>query len=499
MHHPTLEEVRQLAPQGNLIPIYRVLPADLETPVSVYLKLRRAGHPSFLLESVEKGEQMGRYSFIGVDPPLSLSVNGRRATLSGTGGAVLESFEHDRPLDELARLLHRRRPIALPGLPAFTGGAVGYWGYDVVRHFERLPDAAKTVLDAPEALFLLADNLVIFDHVKHRLLVLANARLGAADGDEHAFTASYADAVARIENIVRRLAQPLVPPRLRDVSNGEGWVSNKSQRDYEGMVQTAKAYIAAGDVFQVVPSQRLSKRTQADPFAIYRALRMTNPSPYMFFLDLPGDLRLIGASPEMHVRLAGRRTQVHPIAGTRWRGETPAEDARLAEELLADPKERAEHIMLVDLGRNDLGRVSAYGSVSVPTMMAVERYSHVMHIVSDVIGELREGVDAFDLLAATFPAGTVSGAPKVRAMEIIEELEGERRGIYAGAVGWIGYDGNMDTCIAIRTIVMKGDLCYVQAGGGVVADSDPTYEFNETHNKARALAVAVERAEKGLL
>lgn len=493
MHHPTLDEVRQLAPQGNLIPIYRLLPADLETPVSVYLKLRQAGQSSFLLESVEKGEQLGRYSFIGVDPPLSLSLHGDEVTVGAAGGAVLEQFKRADPLAELARTLEQRRPIPLPDLPAFTGGAVGYWGYDIVRHFERLPDAGSDDLGLPDAVFLLADNLVIFDHVKHRLILLANARL---NGD---ITAAYAEAVARLEKIAAKLAQPLTPPRLPDVSDDEGWVSNKSQSEYEGMVRAAKEYIAAGDIFQVVPSQRLSKRTKADPFAIYRALRMTNPSPYMFFLDLPGDLRLIGASPEMHVRLEGRRAQVHPIAGTRWRGATPAEDARLAEDLLADPKERAEHIMLVDLGRNDLGRVSEYGSVKVPTMMAVERYSHVMHIVSDVVGELREGINAFDLLAATFPAGTVSGAPKIRAMEIIDELEGSRRGIYAGAVGWIGYDGDMDTCIAIRTIVMQGDMCHVQAGGGVVADSDPTYEFNESHNKARALAVAVERAEKGLL
>ncbi len=493
MYSPSLETVRQLAPQGNLIPIYRVLPADLETPVSVYLKLRQPGKASFLLESVEKGEQLGRYSFIGVDPPITLTLRGNRVDVGAAGGAVLEQVQREDPLNALSELLRQRQPIPLPDLPAFTGGAVGYWGYDIVRHFERLPATATDDLGLPDAVFLLADNLVIFDHVKHRLIVLANARL---EGD---ITAAYADAVARIEKIVAQLAQPLTPPDLPDVSSEAGWASNKSQDAYEAMVRRAKEYIVAGDIFQVVLSQRLSKRTQADPFAIYRALRMTNPSPYMFFLDLPGDLRLIGASPEMHVRLEHGVAQVHPIAGTRWRGATPEEDARLAEELLADPKERAEHIMLVDLARNDLGRVSKYGTVKVPTLMAVERFSHVMHIVSDVVGELNDGLDAFDLLRATFPAGTVSGAPKVRAMEIIEELEGVRRGPYAGAVGYIGYDGNMDTCIAIRTIVMQGDMCHVQAGAGIVADSDPTYEYNETHNKARALAVAVERAEKGLL
>ncbi len=493
MYSPSLETVRQLAPQGNLIPIYRVLPADLETPVSVYLKLRQPGKASFLLESVEKGEQLGRYSFIGVDPPITLTLRGNRVDVGAAGGAVLEQVEREDPLNALSELLHQRQPIPLPDLPAFTGGAVGYWGYDIVRHFERLPATAADDLGLPDAVFMLADNLVIFDHVKHRLIVLANARL---EGD---VTAAYADAVARIEKIVAQLAQPLTPPELPDVSSEAGWASNKSQDEYEAMVRRAKEYIVAGDIFQVVLSQRLSKRTRADPFAIYRALRMTNPSPYMFFLDLPGDLRLIGASPEMHVRLEHGVAQVHPIAGTRWRGSTPEEDARLAEELLADPKERAEHIMLVDLARNDLGRVCKYGTVKVPTLMAVERFSHVMHIVSDVVGELNDDLNAFDLLAATFPAGTVSGAPKVRAMEIIEELEGVRRGPYAGAVGYVGYDGAMDTCIAIRTIVMQGDMCHVQAGAGIVADSDPTYEYNETHNKARALAVAVERAEKGLL
>ena len=501
MYQPTLDQVRTLADQGNLIPIYRVLPADLETPVSVYLKLRQPGNSSFLLESVEKGEQLGRYSFIGVDPPLSLTLVGNQITVGGAGGSVLETFERDDPLAELSDILDQRNPIPVPDLPVFTGGAVGYWGYDIVRHFEHLPDTAEDELELPDAVFLLADNLVIFDHVKHRLILLANARL---NGD---ITAAYADAVARIEKLVAQLAQPLIPPDLPDVSNGNEWTSNKGREEYEGLVREAKEYIAAGDIFQVVLSQRLTRRTKADPFAIYRALRMTNPSPYMFFLDLPGNpsagsgqrLRLIGASPETHVRLEDGVAQVHPIAGTRWRGETPEEDARLAEDLLSDPKERAEHIMLVDLGRNDLGRVCKYGTVEVPVMMAVERYSHVMHIVSDVVGELNDDMDAFSLLQATFPAGTVSGAPKVRAMEIIEELEGSRRGPYAGAVGWIGYDGAMDTCIAIRTIVMQGDVCHVQAGAGIVADSDPTYEFNETHNKAQALAVAIEVAEKGLL
>ncbi|MER2598993.1 MAG: anthranilate synthase component I [Caldilineales bacterium] len=503
MYNPPLDQIRSLAGQGNLIPITRELPADLETPVSVYLKLRD-GSPSFLLESVEKGEQMGRYSFIGVQAPLALLARGGEVSINAAGGAVLETRNGADPLDVVKELLHQRTPIRPPNLdslPRFIGGAVGYLSYDWVRFVERLPATAADDLGLPDFVFLLADNLVIFDHVRHRLLVLANCRL---EGD---LTAAYADAVARIEQIVARLRKPLVLPeekRPEPVGQTE-WRSNVSQGEFESRVLQAKQHIAAGDIFQVVLSQRLSRQTQADPFTIYRALRMTNPSPYMYFLELPdGDasgqpLRLIGSSPEMHVRLEDGKAQLHPIAGTRWRGTTSEEDAQLAAELLDDPKERAEHVMLVDLGRNDLGRVCEYGSVHIPTLMAVERYSHVMHIVSDVQGTLRPEFDAFDLLRATFPAGTVSGAPKVRAMEIIETLEGTRRGPYAGCVGYIGYDGAMDTCITIRTVLMRGQACTVQVGAGIVADSDPTYEWQETLNKARALAVAVELAERGLV
>ncbi len=514
MYKPPLDQVRSLAGQGNLIPVYRELPADLETPVSVYLKLRD-GSPSFLLESVEKGEQMGRYSFIGVQAPLALLARGGEVSIKGAGGAVLETRNAADPLDVVKELLHQRTPIHVDGLPRFIGGAVGYLSYDWVRFVERLPATARDDLDLPDFVFLLADNLVIFDHVRHRLLVLANCRL---EGD---MTAAYADAIARIDQIVARLRKPLVVPETPDVSGhgrarwlrtdrperleDMGWTSNVAQDRFEAMVVQAKEHIAAGDIFQVVLSQRLARQTEADPFTIYRALRMTNPSPYMYFLELPGDdasgqpIRVIGSSPEMHVRLEDGKAQLHPIAGTRWRGATSEEDAQLAAGLLADPKERAEHVMLVDLGRNDLGRVCEYGSVHTPTLMAVERYSHVMHIVSDVVGQIRPEFDAFDLLRATFPAGTVSGAPKVRAMEIIEALEGTRRGPYAGCVGYIGYDGAMDTCITIRTIVMRGQTCTLQAGAGIVADSDPAYEWTETLNKARALAVAVAVAERGLV
>ncbi len=508
-YRPTLGEAQDLAKEGNIIPVVRELPADLETPVSVYLKLRNSGpsgqesgaaqtRPSFLLESVEKGEQLGRYSFLGVHPPMTVVATEDQVTIGAAGGAVLESRQGD-PLAIVKELMANRQPVTLPGLPRFTGGAVGYFGYDLVRFMERLPNTASRDLDVPDMVLLFADNLVVFDHVQHKLLIIANMRVEAD------LRAAYADAVARIEQIVADLRKPLAPPLPRECRSGAKWRSNFTQAEHEANVRKAKEYIAAGDIFQVVLSQRLSRRTEADPFTIYRALRMLNPSPYMYFLDFSGvagiagePVRLIGSSPEMHVRLEGGQAFLHPIAGTRWRGATEEEDEALAQELLNDPKERAEHVMLVDLGRNDLGRVCEYGTVSVPTMMAVERYSHVMHIVSDVRGQIKPEHDALSLLRATFPAGTVSGAPKVRAMEIIEELEGTRRGPYAGAVGYIDYDGTMDTCITIRTITMQGQTCHLQAGGGIVADSDPTAEYHESLNKAKALAVAVEEAERGL-
>jgi len=502
-YKPSLDEVRELARLGNIVPIYRELPADLETPVSVYLKLCGQSSsigrgPSFLLESVEKGEQLGRYSFIGVHAPMTITAHADQVTIGGAGGTVLETRSGD-PLSIVRELMAHRKPAPVAGLPRFNGGVVGYFGYDLVRFMERLPATARTDLQVPDMVLMMADNLVVFDHVRHRITVIANLRV------ESDLRAAYADAVARIDHIIADLRRPLTPPTPQELAAGDPWRSNFAQADYEAMVRAAKEYIAAGDIFQVVLSQRLSRHTEADPFTIYRALRMLNPSPYMFFLDFKGvanigaePLWLIGSSPEMHVRLEEGYAHLHPIAGTRWRGKTEEEDAALAEDLLADPKERAEHVMLVDLGRNDLGRVSEYGSVTVPIMMAVERYSHVMHIVSDVRGKVRPEHDAVSLLRATFPAGTLSGAPKIRAMEIIEELEGVRRGVYAGAVGYIDNDGAMDTCIAIRTIVMQGKTCYLQAGAGIVADSDPTYEFNESMTKLKALAVAVEQAERGI-
>jgi len=499
IYRPSLDEARELAQQSTLIPVYRELPADLETPVSVYLKLcSQGGGPSFLLESVEKGEQLGRYSFIGVHAPMTITARGDRVLHGAAGGTLLEERQGD-PLQILEEFMAPRKSAPVPGLPRFNGGIVGYFGYDLVRFMERLPATARAELDVPDLAVMVADNLVVFDHVRHRLLVIANLRV------ENDLRSAYADAVARIEHIIADLHRPFVPPLPQERRAAERWRSNFTQLEYEAKVHTAKDYIRCGDIFQVVLSQRLSRHTDADPFTIYRALRMLNPSPYMFFLNLQGvagtgdaPLCLIGSSPEMHVRLEDGYAHLHPIAGTRWRGKNAEEDAALATEMLSDPKERAEHIMLVDLGRNDLGRVSEYGSITVPVMMAVEKYSHVMHIVSDVRGKVRPDQNAFSLLRATFPAGTLSGAPKIRAMEIIEELEATRRGIYAGAVGYIDNDGAMDTCIAIRTIVMQGQTCHLQAGAGIVADSDPTYEYNESMNKLKALAVAVEQAEKGL-
>ena len=500
---PTLDAFRALARgPANLIPVTREFAADLETPVSVYLKLMEEPGASFLLESVEGGEQVGRYSFVGVGIHRRIELHGQTITRTGESAGQPEAVG-DPPgdiLDALRAELGRYQAAAMSGLPRLSGGAVGYFGYDVVRFFERLPQTAAPGLDLPDALFLLVDTVVVFDHARHRLILLANAHVEEGSDIE----AAYVDALQRIDRLAEKLLRPLpaVPSRRWGATHGNGLEpqSNVTVERYQAMVHQAKKHIAAGDIFQVVLSQRFSRRTSAHPFAVYRALRMLNPSPYMFYFNFaPLDLQVIGASPEMHVRLEDGVATVRPIAGTRRRGSNPAEDAALATELLADPKERAEHVMLVDLGRNDIGRVCEYGSVHVRDLMTIERYSHVMHIVSHVEGRIRPGLDAYDLMRATFPAGTVSGAPKVRAMEIIEELEGQRRGLYAGAVGYFSYDGSMDTCIAIRTMVMQGDRVYVQAGAGIVADSDPAAEHQECVNKASALLVAVARAEAGAL
>lgn len=501
MYRPTMDEMETLSRQGNIVPIYRELSADLETPVSVYLKLQDEG-PSFLLESVTGGENIARYSFIGVRPRTLFSSMNGTVFVSREGDSRTVPLEPDiDPLEVLKNEVDAHQPVRLSELPPFTGGAVGFLSYDMVRYFERLPALAEDTLGIPEAAFMLTDTLVIFDHVRHRLLVISNADLNDND-----LQRAYRRATARIDEIVARLRAPMPePPPAPTEANANGeFTSTFTQAEYEAVVLKAKEYITAGDIFQVVPSQRLSRKTSSHPFNIYRALRRTNPSPYMVFLRFPGGfnappLHIIAASPEMHVRYdpMSNLAELRPIAGTRPRGKTAAEDQELERDLLADEKERAEHVMLVDLGRNDLGRVCKYGTVRLKESFVIERYSHVMHIVSHIQGELQPGRDAFDVMRATFPAGTVSGAPKVRAMEIIEELEGTRRGPYAGAIAYFGYNGAVDSCIAIRTLWMKGNTVYIQAGGGVVADSDPTNEYYETLHKAQALSVAVTMAEQG--
>lgn len=495
-----LNSLTQASRTANLVPVVRELDADLETPVSVYLKLAGSG-PSFLLESVTGGEQLARYSFIGVQPRRAYVLRGNaleRHELQGSRGVSRLALNPGQdPLDRLRAEMANHIPFPAHGLPRFAGGLVGYLSYDVVRYFE--PSVRLASHDElPEAIFLQADTLVAFDHAFGRLLLIANAHL--REGESPA--AAVARAEERLDRVAGRLSAPL--PTAVDVlgASEPGPVqANLTQAEFEAAVRRAKEHITAGDIFQVVLSQRLSRVTSAGPFAIYRALRRLNPSPYMYYFDFAGlsgpePLRIIGASPELHVRLEERTAAVRPIAGTRRRGATPAEDAHLEQDLLADPKERAEHIMLVDLGRNDLGRVCEYGSVHVPELMVVERYSHVMHIVSHVEGRLLPDYDAFDLLRATFPAGTVSGAPKVRAMQIIHDLEPDARGPYAGVVGYFSYDGSLDTCITIRTMIMHGQTVSVQAGAGIVADSQPDREYQETLNKARALLAAVERAEE---
>jgi anthranilate synthase component 1 len=484
VYTPTLDEAKRLARQGNLVPVYREVPADLETPVSAYLKVAR-GPYSFLLESVEGGERLARYSFIGTEP--------YRVLRNGPNAARNE--EPGDPLAQIEEELSRFRVAPVPGLPRFHGGAVGYLGYEVVRHFEpRVPAPPNDPLGLPDAIFLFTDTLLVFDHLQHVIKVVSHVRL---DGD---IDAAYRQAVWRIEELVGRLSQPLaaLPYRREGRASASGKpevCSNMSRKEYQAKVDRIKEYIVAGDCIQVVFSQRFSRATHAHPFDIYRALRAINPSPYMFYLEL-GEAHVVGASPEMLVRVEESRIDYHPIAGTRPRGRDDAEDAALEEELRHDEKERAEHIMLVDLGRNDVGRVGEPGSVQVTQLMDVERYSHVMHLVSHVKGRLRSDMTSYDALRACFPAGTVSGAPKIRAMEIIAELERDRRGPYAGAVGYFDLSGNLDTAITLRTMLMKDGVAHVQAGGGIVYDSDPATEYQETVNKAQALLRAIERAEE---
>ena len=488
MHITTFDEFRELAQRGTFVPVYKEIVADLLTPVSAFLKIAEHSDYAFLLESVEGGEQVGRYSFLGKDPFLILRSRAGRTILDRAG----QTTESDKPfIATLRELMAGFHSPFVPGLPRFTGGAVGYLGYDAAAWFE--PVTLQTERpDEDEAGFMLFDTVLAFDHVRHRILIIANSRI---TGDED-LESLYQFARAKIEFVERELERPL-SKAVR--SNGQPIEvsSNVTRAEFERMVRTAKEYIAAGDIYQVVLSQRFESAFGADSFTAYRALRHVNPSPYMYFIRL-GSRSIVGSSPEMLVRAEGRHIETHPIAGTRRRGRTEDEDQRLADELKRNEKERAEHVMLVDLGRNDLGRVSTYGSVKVPTYMALERYSHVMHLVSIVEGKLSDQHDRLDALVACFPAGTVSGAPKVRAMEIISELENRRRGVYAGAVGYLDFAGNLDFCITIRTVVIENGRAYVQAGAGIVADSNPAAEYDETHDKARAVIQALELAQQGL-
>ncbi|MDD2320894.1 MAG: anthranilate synthase component I [Geobacteraceae bacterium] len=491
MYFPDFETFRSLATQGNLIPVYREILADMDTPVSAFKKIDD-GRFSFLLESIEGGEKWGRYSFLGSSPEVIIRSRGNVVeTLLADGSCRRE--ETPDPLGFVRDHLARYTPVEVDGLPRFFGGAVGYLGYDMVRYFERVALEKPTEINAYDSYFVITDTILIFDTVRQKIKVVSNAHLEGGKSPE----AAYQEAQAKIDAIIRKMKMPVQPATSPATSARTSFVSNVSRADFEQSVVAAKEYVKAGDVIQIVLSQRFSADLTVDPLDIYRILRTLNPSPYMFFLRLD-DTLVVGASPEVMVRKEGERAELRPIAGTRPRGKTREEDEDLARELLEDPKERAEHVMLVDLGRNDLGRVCTTGSVRVSELMVVERYSHVMHIVSNVQGQLQEGKDAFDVLRATFPAGTLSGAPKVRAMEIIEELEPVRREIYGGAVGYFSFSGNMDMAIAIRTLIVKDGRIHLQAGAGIVADSDPATEYQETVNKARAVVKAIELVEQGL-
>jgi anthranilate synthase component 1 len=488
---PNASDFLELARQGNLVPVFREILADTETPVSAYLKIARGRH-GFLLESVQGGEKWARYSFLGAEPAAVFTSRAGTVQVSEDGRPD-RTWTVPDPLDALKDFLAAYRAVRVPGLPRFSGGAVGYVAYDAVRFFERLPATLPDDLGIPELYFVVPASLLVFDNVAQSIKVVVNVDLrDPATEPRRAYDA----AVARIDELIARLDAPLrFPEAMPGAGEGSPVRSNLSAAEYGAMVQRAKEYIRAGDVIQVVLAQRLETRLSAAPFNIYRALRAVDPSPYMFYLQL-GEQILVGASPEVMVRVEDGEVTVRPIAGTSSRGTQEIEDRALEQALLADPKEVAEHIMLLDLGRNDVGRVAAIGSVEVTERMVIERYSHVMHIVSNVRGRLAPGRDCFDALRATFPAGTLSGAPKIRAMEIIEELEPVRRGVYGGAVGYFAFSGAMDTCIAIRTMLIKDGTVYLQAGAGIVADSDPEREQAECLNKARGMLQALKRAEQ---
>jgi len=489
MIQPDFKTFSRLARQGNLVPVYDTFTADLLTPVGAHLRLAHGAKYSFLLESVEGGEKIARYTFTGANPQEIFRARGRVCTLETADRPV--QFD-ENPIEQLRRLTARYHPVRVPGLPPLIAGAIGYFAYDMVRLVERIPSTGTDELGLDDCVMMFYLGLVAFDHVQHRVWVIRNVFTEGPGG----LRAKYDAAVREIRRTRRALQGPLPRQRRSRRAHPLHICSNFTKPQYLAAVRKAKSYIRAGDIFQVVPSQRFSTDTNTDPFEIYRALRVVNPSPYLYFLRLD-DVSVVGSSPEMLIKVQGRDAFYRPIAGTLPRGRTEIEDRALESKLLADPKERAEHIMLVDLGRNDLGRVCEYGSVQVERLMFVERYSHVMHLVSSLRGRLRPDVDCFDALMACFPAGTLSGAPKIRAMEIIDELEPTRRGLYAGAVLYLDFSGNLDSCIALRTLVAKNGRAYIQAGGGIVADSVPEREYQETVNKARAVVKALEIAHRG--
>ena len=489
MIQPDFKTFQRLAKEGNLVPVYDAYTADLLTPVGAYLRLAHKAKYSFLLESVEGGENIGRYTFAGANPIEVFRARGRVCTLETAGKHV--NFD-ENPVEQLRRLTARYRPVRIPGMPPLVSGAIGYFAYDMVRLVERIPSTGRDDVKLDDCVMMFYLGLLAFDHVQHRIWIIQNVFTEGPGS----LRAKYDAAVREIRRVRAQLERPL-PRESKKPSRAPVRVkSNMSRAEFVKGVEKAKEYIRAGDAFQIVLSQRFEARSDAEPFEIYRALRVVNPSPYLYCLNLD-DCAVVGSSPEMLVKVQGRDAEYHPLAGTRPRGRTDEEDARLEAELLADPKEQAEHVMLVDLGRNDLGRVCEYGSVKPERLMFVERYSHVMHLASSLRGRLRPDVDCFDALMACFPAGTLSGAPKVRAMEIIDELEPTRRGIYAGAILYLDFSGNLDSCIGLRTLVAKNGRAYVQAGAGIVADSVPEREFEESTNKARALIKALEIAHQG--
>jgi len=489
MIQPDYKTFQKLTREGNLVPVYETYTADLLTPVGAYLRIARGARHAFLLESVEGGETIGRYTFTGANPEEIFHARGRVCTLETAKKTV--QFD-DNPVEQLRRLTERFRPVRIPGMPPLTAGAIGYFAYDMVRLVERIPDTGRDDLGVDDCVMMFYQGLIAFDHVQHRVWIIRNVFTEGPGS----LRAKYNAAVREIRRTRKILEQPLPAQPRPHRAKPLRVQSNMTKPQFTAAVRKAKAYIRAGDAFQIVLSQRFEARTSVNPFEIYRALRVVNPSPYLYFLKLD-DLAVVGSSPEMLVKVQGRDAFYRPLAGTRARGRNEKEDAKLEAELLADPKERAEHVMLVDLGRNDLGRVCDYGSVKPERLMFVERYSHVMHLASSLRGHLREGADCFDALMACFPAGTLSGAPKVRAMEIIDELEPTRRGIYGGAILYLDFSGNLDSCIGLRTLVAKGGRAYVQAGAGIVADSVPEREYQECVNKARAVLKALEIAHEG--